>query len=118
MIGLVLCAHGSRDPDLPRHFESLARGLQVAGPVAYGFLELAAPLLEDAVADVVARGASEVALLPVLVAPGRHLAGDLPERAAAVGARIGVTVRVLPYLGGEPEFREALGRVVARLVAK
>ncbi|BEU22305.1 MULTISPECIES: CbiX/SirB N-terminal domain-containing protein [Paraburkholderia] len=81
--GVVLFAHGARDPRWAEPFERLrARLLELrgaaAGPVSLAFLELMTPGLPEAVAAQVAAGASVVTVVPVFFGQGGHVRRDLP----------------------------------------
>lgn len=110
--GIVLLAHGSRDPGWSAPFERLAgrvRDRRGAAGVAVAYLEIAPPTLDEAVASLVAAGAAEIVVVPLFLAPGGHVRRDLPQMIDAVRARYpGVTVRVLPTIGEAEALLDAL----------
>src|SRR5439155_6571097 len=65
--GIVLFAHGSRDPQWARPFEALAATLsrKFDGPVKLAYLELMQPSLEQAIAAMVSEGAKTIRVVPV-----------------------------------------------------
>ena len=78
---IVLVGHGSRDPlwRLPR--EAVATRLRTLKPEALvrcAYLELDAPSLPAAVAELVAAGADQVTVVPMFLGTGRHAREDLP----------------------------------------
>ena len=82
MHAIVLFAHGSRDPRWREPIEAIARKVaQLAPdvPVRCAYLELVAPDLNAAVAELAALGATSVRVLPVFLGVGRHLREDLPR---------------------------------------
>lgn len=84
--GLILFAHGSRDPRWAEPFERLHGKLRAQRPdaeVRLAFLELMTPSLDDAVAELVALGSLDVTLVPVFLGQGGHLRRDLPLLADA-----------------------------------
>jgi sirohydrochlorin cobaltochelatase len=101
--GIVLFAHGSRDPGWAAPFERLAVRVRERRPdarVAVAYLELTPPTLEDAVAMLAADGAREIAVVPVFLAPGGHVRRDLPSMVEALRARHpAARFRVLPTIG-------------------
>ena len=101
--GIVLFAHGARDPDWARPLERLKRMLGDRMPDALienAFLEHMAPTLEDAASLLIARGATEISVVPVFIAQGGHLREDLPKRVEALGVlHPGVPVRIAPPIG-------------------
>ena len=79
--GLILFAHGARDPRWAAPFEAIAaqvRSLQPAAEVRLAYLELMSPTLPEAAAELVAAGCSEVAVLPLFLGSGGHVRKDLP----------------------------------------
>ena len=66
------------------------------------------PLLGEAVAKLVARGAREVIVLPYFLTLGIHLRRDLPALAAEIGARHAIPIRIAPPLDGHPSLSAIL----------
>jgi len=101
--GIILFAHGARDPEWARPLHRLQRMLQERMPEAMvepAFLEHMAPTLEGAADGLVARGATELSIVPVFIANGGHLREDLPRRVEALGKlHPGVPVRIAPPIG-------------------
>ena len=101
--GIILFAHGARDPGWARPVERLQRMLRERMPEAMieaAFLEHMTPTLEDAASGLVARGATELSVVPVFIAQGAHLREDLPRRVEALGvAHPGIPVRIAPPIG-------------------
>lgn len=82
---ILLFGHGARNREYLAPFERIRAEIQSIQPavkVAIGFLELSAPLLEDAVANLLSVGARSIRIVPIFFAPGRHVQKDLPLRAA------------------------------------
>jgi sirohydrochlorin ferrochelatase len=77
--------------------------------VEAAFLEQGSPDLAEAVARLVARGASKILVVPYFLTLGLHLQRDLPRIVADI-ERIqpGVEVRVTPPLDGHPAMEQAL----------
>jgi sirohydrochlorin cobaltochelatase len=101
--GIVLFAHGARDPNWARPVERLKRMLSERMPDAMienAFLEHMPPTLEEAASRLIVRGASEVSIVPVFIAQGAHLSEDLPRRVAALTElHPGIPVHVAPPIG-------------------
>ena len=115
--GIVLLAHGSRDPEWSTPFERLARRVrerrQAVG-VAVAYLEISLPTLGEAVASLLAAGATEIVVVPLFLAPGGHVRRDLPQMIDAVRARHpGVTVRVLATIGEADPLLDAIAAWIA-----
>lgn len=110
--GIVLFAHGSRDPEWAVPFRTLERLVAARLPtarVALAFLEAAAPTLPDAIDGLVAGGATSVLVVPLFLAPGGHTRRDLPPLLAAARARHpGVPMRAAATLGETPAVLDAI----------
>jgi sirohydrochlorin ferrochelatase len=66
-------------------------------------MELCEPDLAQVIDECVRAGASEVLVLPLFLAPGRHATRDIPEMVALATARHpGVTFRLGEVLGADP----------------
>jgi sirohydrochlorin cobaltochelatase len=81
MDGLVLFAHGARDPRWREPFERLERKVQALRPhlaVSLAFLELMNPDLDQAVDVLVASGCTAIRVVPVFLGQGGHVREDLP----------------------------------------
>ena len=82
MHGIVLFAHGARDPEWARPFEAIrdrVRSARPECPIALAFLEIMSPGLEEAVDAVIGEGASSITVFPLFMAQGGHLKHDLPR---------------------------------------
>ena len=79
--GLILFAHGSREPGWAEPFEQLAARVRVAAPqaqVRLAFLELMQPDLASAAAQLVSAGVDTIRIVPIFLGQGGHLRRDLP----------------------------------------
>jgi sirohydrochlorin cobaltochelatase len=112
--GLVLFAHGSRDPDWARPFERIAAILRERLPataVGLAFLEHGASL-EEVVAALVAKGAGTIRVVPLFLGQGGHVKHDLPQLVAGA-ARTGVEIHLEKPIGEQPQVVEAIARAIA-----
>ena len=118
---ILLVDHGSRRPDANAQLEEIARLVRERAPgrvVEIAHMELADPTIPDGVAACVASGARSIVVLPYMLAPGRHAAGDIPRLARDAAAQhAGVTVRVSEPLGVHPGLALAVLDRVAEAVA-
>jgi sirohydrochlorin cobaltochelatase len=88
--GLILFAHGARDPRWADPFERLRRKVEMARPdlaVTLAYLELMAPDLGAAVDQLVAAGCRQLRVVPVFLGQGGHVRRDLPELVDRTAAR-------------------------------
>ena len=91
MHGIVLFAHGARDPEWAGPFESIRDRIRAARPecpIALAYLELMSPTLEEAIAAVLDAGASAITVFPLFMAQGGHLKRDIPRLLDAIAGWI------------------------------
>ena len=111
MQGLILFAHGARDP---RWAEPLNRlrdrvASQAPGPVGVAFLDIMQPDLPTAADQLVRAGCRGLCVVPVFLGQGGHVRRDLAVLLEAVSARHpGVDVRVVPAIGEDDAVIDAL----------
>ncbi|WP_206795440.1 CbiX/SirB N-terminal domain-containing protein [Amycolatopsis sp. MtRt-6] len=103
---LLILGHGSRDIDGVEEFRELVKLVRAGAPeltVGAGFIELAEPSVDDAVDQLVADGATDIVLVPMVLLAAGHLKNDGP--AALARARIrhpGVRLRLARDPGVHP----------------
>jgi sirohydrochlorin cobaltochelatase len=79
---LLFVGHGSRDPEGTAEFTHLVEEFRKAEPeriVEHGFLEFARPILPDAFARCVERGATTITVLPGMLMAAGHAKNDIPS---------------------------------------
>jgi sirohydrochlorin cobaltochelatase len=110
--GLVLFAHGARDPEWARPFEAIrdrVRAQRPEYPIALAYLESMSPSLEEAIAALAAEGASSVTVFPLFMAQGGHLKTDIPRILDAVRAsHPHLPISLETTLGDVPELLDAI----------
>ncbi|AJC21454.1 sirohydrochlorin chelatase [Pandoraea pulmonicola] len=115
--GIVLFAHGSRDPRWAEPFERLRETLRAQRPdaaVRLAYLELMTPSLGDAVAELAAEGCRAVTVVPVFLGQGGHVRRDLPVLVDACRqAHPGLTLRVSVPAGEDDSVLQALAAFCA-----
>ncbi|MBA3744970.1 sirohydrochlorin chelatase [Sporichthya sp.] len=100
---LVAVAHGSRNPAAQANIRALLDAVRAARPgldVREAYIELASPLLPEVLADV----PGEVAVVPLLLGNGYHIAHDVAGAAAFHRPGAGVA----PALGPDDLLVDAL----------
>lgn len=115
MIGVILFAHGSRDPLWRGPIEAVAdrvRARSPQTPVACAYLELCEPDLPTATQGLIAQGVTQINVLPVFFGMGKHAREDLPALLADLRQRHpGVQVQALPTAGEHPAVTELLAQL-------
>ena len=87
--GIILFAHGSRDPLWHKPIEAVAAQIATLSPqtpVVCAYLELSTPDLQTATRTLLDRGVQSVSILPVFLGVGKHAREDLPVLVEALQA--------------------------------
>lgn len=95
MDGLLLFAHGARDPAWARPFEAVAARLRQTRPetpLVLSFLEFMTPNLSDAADELVRRGCTRVHVMPLFLGTGGHVRRDIPPLLESLRERHGTGV--------------------------
>lgn len=115
MLGVIVFAHGSRDPLWRAPVESVAQQIAQADPaaaVACAYLELCEPDIATAADRLVAAGASQVRVLPLFFGMGKHAREDLPLLLQALrAAHPQVRFEQLPTAGEDPRLTALLAQI-------
>lgn len=116
--GIVLFAHGSRDPLWRAPIEAVAdriRAEHTTGEVRCAYLELTEPDLPTAVGELAALGLRHIRILPMFLGVGRHAREDLPLLMQALHqAHPQVRFELRPAVGEDPRLLDLLARIAAR----
>lgn len=118
--GVILFAHGSRDPLWRGPIEAmaaLARELSPGSEVQCAYLELCGPTLQQAVQNMALMGVGTVRLLPVFFGMGKHTREDLPEILRNLHMEHpDMAFELLPPAGEHPQVAILLARYALGLV--
>lgn len=113
--GIVLFAHGSRDPLWRAPIEAVEAHIRAHHPgvaVRCAYLELTTPDLPQAVDDLVDQGATAVTIVPMFLGTGKHAREDLPVLAAELRARHPrVQVHVQAAIGEDPRMTALMAHI-------
>ena len=112
--GIILVAHGSRDPEWSRPFERIAASLRARLPevsVGLAYLEHG-PSLDEAVGALLAKGVASIRVVPAFLGPGGHVKEDLP-RLVSECARAGVKLTLEQPIGEQPHVIEAIAAAIS-----
>ena len=115
--GIILFAHGSRDPLWRRPMEAVAqraKKLAADATVACAYLELTEPSLPTCVADMVATGVLSLTIIPMFLGVGKHARDDLPVLIADLKAsHPNVTFTLQPAIGEDERVLNLLAHIAA-----
>ena len=113
--GIIIFAHGSRDPQWRLPVEAVAAQITHREPAALvccAYLELCQPTLLDAAANLIALGAGELTVFPLFLGVGKHAREDLPKLMAEIRAmHPDIGVKLLPTAGENPALIALLARM-------
>lgn len=85
--GLILLAHGARDPAWATPFEAMVARVRERAPdaqVRLAFLELMAPGLAEAGDELAAFGCTRIDVVPAFLGTGGHVRRDVPVQLDAL----------------------------------
>ncbi len=115
--GVILFAHGSRDPLWRRPLEAVAARMAArtpATPVRCAYLELTEPDLPAAAAELAGLGLAAVRIVPMFLGAGRHVREDLPALVADLRQRHpGVQWELRPPVGEDERLLDLLADLAA-----
>lgn len=118
MLGVIVFAHGSRDPLWRAPVEAVARRIAEREPAVQActaYLELTEPDLHTAARKLVQSGATRLRVLPLFFGMGRHAREDLPQLLAALRAQHpSIEVEQLPTAGEDPQLIDLLATQALR----
>ncbi len=114
---VMLCGHGSRDPEAIDEFERAARSLRPrlsAYDFGTGYLEFAQPTIRDGLAALAGRGAKRIYAVPGMLFAASHVKNDLPwEMNSFAAANPGVEVRLARDLAIDAKLLAAASERIA-----
>jgi sirohydrochlorin cobaltochelatase len=114
---VLLCGHGSRDPDAIGEFEEAAAELRrrlAPRDFATGYLEFARPTIQEGLGDLVARGARRILAVPGMLFAASHVKNDLPwEMNSFMAGSPGIEVKLGRDLAIDPKLLAAAADRIA-----
>ena len=117
--GVILFAHGSRDPLWRLPIDAVAEQMTQRWPglaVECAFLELTAPDLPSTVEALMMQGKTHVRIVPMFLGVGRHAREDLPQLVThLITAYPQVQFELLPAIGEHPAMTQLMAEIAADL---
>ena len=109
---ILLVDHGSVKPQANDILLEIARLVAVQAPdchVEAAHMELAEPGIPEGIAACVKAGATDITVVPYMLAPGRHSTDDIPRISIAAGEQHqGLRLRVSAPLGVDSRLAEVI----------
>jgi sirohydrochlorin cobaltochelatase len=120
--GVILLAHGARDPSWAEPFEAIRRRLEALAPgtpVSLAFLELMTPDVDGAARALVARGCRAITVVPAFLGVGGHVRRDVPALVDALRrAHPDLDVSLANALGEDAAVQDAMAKAALAAVLK
>ena len=101
-IGILLCGHGSRDPQAEKEFINVVKKIKSRIPnipVLYGFLEFNRPIISVALDQFRNMGVERVIALPAMLFAAGHTKNDIPAVLNKYSAAHGLSIQYGRELG-------------------
>ena len=116
--GLVLFAHGARDPRWAEPFDAVAQHIRALRPdlaVTLAFLDYLTPGLPAALRAQAGQGVERVRIVPLFFGRGGHLREDFPVILEAARAAVpGLEIDVTDAAGESAAIQDALAQFALR----
>ncbi|MBF5004280.1 sirohydrochlorin chelatase [Diaphorobacter caeni] len=115
--GVILFAHGSRDPQWRLPIEAVASLIAAQRDdvaVACAYLELTEPDLPSVVARWAETGIHRISVMPMFLGAGRHAREDLPRMVHALQAQYpALEFRLQTPIGEDPRITSLMALIAA-----
>ncbi|GEM57951.1 cobalamin biosynthesis protein CbiX [Flavobacterium columnare NBRC 100251 = ATCC 23463] len=120
--GILICGHGSRDPEGVTGFKELVRLLKLRYPnyeVDYGFLEFAHPIYAAAVERLYTNGVREIIAIPAILFAGSHAKNDIPYEMNTLQSQYpDLKIRLGKHFGITPSILQLSKKLIETVEAK
>jgi sirohydrochlorin cobaltochelatase len=117
--GVLLFAHGARDPRWAEPFEAVAARVSAANAslhVRLAYLELMTPTAREAGRDLALAGCDRVEIVPLFLGAGGHVRKDLPALQRELEAAFPlVQWRLRPAIGELEPVIDAMAAAAAKM---
>ncbi len=117
-LGIVLFAHGSRDPLWSRPIEAIAHAVSEAANtflVRCAYLEMMTPSLESVIEELVLLGVTHIRIAPMFIGVGKHAREDLPEMTTRLVKHYpDIKLELMPSIGEHPELIAAISNILTK----
>ncbi|HEX2013364.1 MAG TPA: CbiX/SirB N-terminal domain-containing protein [Roseateles sp.] len=121
MEGLLLFAHGARDPAWARPFEAIAARIAAARPqlpLALAYLELMQPDIATAAETLILHGCTRIHIVPMFLGASGHVRRDVPPLVDSLRARHGQEWLLHPAIGEQDAVMQAMADASLAFLSK
>ncbi|MCP5464418.1 MAG: CbiX/SirB N-terminal domain-containing protein [Deltaproteobacteria bacterium] len=106
-------AHGSKKESANEFFRQLVAEITNDDSVNVCFLEAGSPNLQDALEFHVKNNAKQIRIIPLFLAPGRHVTEDIPRMIQELRERFeGVELKLETFMGDRKDFKKLLKSLI------
>ena len=120
--GIILFAHGSRDPLWRGPVEAVAARISARAPeglVGCAYLELTEPDLPTLASKLIAEGADSLSVIPLFLGVGKHAREDLPKLVAELRQAHPLTpIALSPSIGEDARLLDLIADIALGSPAK
>jgi len=116
--GIIVIAHGSKDPKWCQSFENFMDGVRVSLGSGWieAYMSLNSPTLKESASKLVTQGHETIIVVPFFMASGGHVDHDIPALVQeAQEAFPSVSFTLTPPIGEHPDIANAMLGVLRRL---
>jgi sirohydrochlorin cobaltochelatase len=117
-LGIVLFAHGSRDPFWSKPIEAIAHAVSEASNtcvVRCAYLELMTPSLESVMEELALLDVDHIRIAPMFLGVGKHAREDLPEITTRLAKNYPhIKLDLMPSIGEHPELITAIANILTK----
>jgi sirohydrochlorin cobaltochelatase len=113
--GIVLLAHGSKDPLWHQPIAAVAKHISATSPttpVVCAYLELSQPDLLSSVMALITAKVNSIAVIPMFLGVGKHVRDDLPQLINGLRQRFpGLQFELRPPVGEDQRLIQLLAKI-------
>ncbi len=120
-LGIVLCGHGSRDPQAVKEFINVVNKIKCKIPnipVSFGFLEFNRPIISEALDQLRNMGVERIIALPAMLFAAGHTKNDIPAVLNQYTTQNGLPIQYGRELGLDSLMIGAAGARVKETITK
>ena len=110
--GLILLAHGSRNPAWRKPFDKVLRSVKKHSDshAMLAFGEFMQPTLLEATQQLAALGVQRAVIVPLFLGGGAHVRSDIPRDAQATTQATGVKLKIAKTIGESTAVLDAMAQ--------